>query len=34
MHTWLVWRRNLIAFTPLLFQNDRTVHAAIIAGEK
>ena len=21
MHTWMVWRRNLIAFTPLLFQN-------------
>ena len=20
MHTWMVWRRNLIAFTPLLFQ--------------
>lgn len=21
MHTWMVWRRNLIAFAPLLFQN-------------
>jgi enterochelin esterase-like enzyme len=21
MHTWMVWRRNLIAFTPLLFRN-------------
>jgi enterochelin esterase-like enzyme len=21
MHTWMVWRRNLIAFTPLLFQS-------------
>ena len=35
MHTWLVWRRNLIAFTPLLFQNDpHMVRPAIITGEK
>ncbi len=34
MHTWLVWRRNLIAFTPLLFQTDKhTVRPAIISGE-
>ena len=34
MHTWLVWRRNLIAFAPLLFQNDKhTVRPAIISGE-
>ena len=26
MHTWLVWRGNLIAFAPLLFR-DHTVHA-------
>jgi enterochelin esterase-like enzyme len=23
MHTWMVWRRNLAAFTPLLFQNEK-----------
>jgi enterochelin esterase family protein len=35
MHTWMVWRRNLIAFTPLLFQNDpHTIRPAIITGEK
>jgi hypothetical protein len=35
MHTWMVWRRNLIALTPLLFQTDvRTVRPAIITGEK
>jgi enterochelin esterase family protein len=22
MHTWMVWRRNLAAFTPLLFQEN------------
>jgi enterochelin esterase-like enzyme len=34
MHTWLVWRRNLIAFTPLLFQGDsRVVRPAIISGQ-
>ncbi|MFL6462940.1 MAG: hypothetical protein ACJ73N_00835, partial [Bryobacteraceae bacterium] len=22
MHTWMVWRRNLIDFAPLLFQNN------------
>ncbi len=34
MHTWMVWRRNLIAFTPLLFQNDaHTVRPAIISGQ-
>lgn len=34
MHTWMVWRRNLIAFAPLLFQ-DHTVHAQPLpAGEK
>ncbi len=34
MHTWMVWRRNLIAFTPLLFQGDtHTVRPAIISGE-
>ena len=34
MHTWLVWRRNLIAFAPLLFQNDlHTVRPAIISGQ-
>jgi enterochelin esterase-like enzyme len=34
MHTWMVWRRNLIAFAPLLFQRDmRTVRPAIITGE-
>jgi hypothetical protein len=21
MHTWMVWRRNLTAFAPLLFQS-------------
>lgn len=24
MHTWMVWRRNLIAFTPLLFDNPQS----------
>jgi len=34
MHTWMVWRRNLIAFTPLLFQSDiRTIRPAIITGQ-
>jgi enterochelin esterase-like enzyme len=34
MHTWLVWRRNLIAFAPLLFQaRERIVRPAIISGE-
>lgn len=34
MHTWMVWRRNLIAFTPLLFQGDsRVVRPAIITGQ-
>lgn len=35
MHTWLVWRRNLIAFAPLLFQSSatRVVRPAIISGE-
>lgn len=34
MHTWMVWRRNLIAFAPLLFQNEKhTVRPAIISGE-
>ena len=34
MHTWMVWRRNLIAFAPLLFQGDtHTVRPAIISGE-
>jgi enterochelin esterase family protein len=34
MHTWMVWRRNLLAFTPLLFQSDtHTVRPAIISGE-
>ena len=34
MHTWLVWRRNLIAFAPLLFQNNmHTVRPAIISGQ-
>lgn len=33
MHTWMVWRRNLIAFTPLLFQNDHAVRPAIISGQ-
>jgi enterochelin esterase-like enzyme len=23
MHTWMVWRRNLIAFAPLLFNNNQ-----------
>ncbi|MGA8026152.1 MAG: alpha/beta hydrolase-fold protein [Bryobacteraceae bacterium] len=32
MHTWMVWRRNLIAFAPLLFN---AVHAPVmIEGEK
>jgi enterochelin esterase family protein len=35
MHTWMVWRRNLITFAPLLFQNsNRVVRPAIISGEK
>lgn len=34
MHTWLVWRRNLIALTPLLFQNDaHAIRPAIISGQ-
>jgi enterochelin esterase family protein len=34
MHTWMVWRRNLIAFAPLLFQGDtHVVRPAIISGE-
>jgi enterochelin esterase-like enzyme len=34
MHTWMVWRRNLISFAPLLFQGDtHTVRPAIITGE-
>jgi len=34
MHTWMVWRRNLIAFAPLLFQsNDRVIRPAIVSGE-
>jgi enterochelin esterase family protein len=34
MHTWMVWRRNLIAFTPLLFQgNTNVVRPAIITGQ-
>jgi hypothetical protein len=36
MHTWMVWRRNLIAFTPLLFQNGsntRIIRPAILPGE-
>ncbi len=24
MHTWMVWRRNLAAFAPLLFQSSGT----------
>jgi enterochelin esterase family protein len=27
MHTWMVWRRNLIAFTPLLFKAGATTAA-------
>jgi enterochelin esterase family protein len=35
MHTWMVWRRNLINFAPLLFNDaNRTVRPAIITGEK
>ncbi len=34
MHTWMVWRRNLIAFTPLLFQGGtHVVRPAIITGQ-
>jgi enterochelin esterase-like enzyme len=34
MHTWMVWRRNLMAFTPLLFQGDtRVIRPAITSGE-
>jgi enterochelin esterase family protein len=34
MHTWMVWRRNLITFTPLLFQGDtHSVRPAIITGQ-
>ncbi len=34
MHTWMVWRRNLINFAPLLFNDaNRTVRPAIITGE-
>jgi len=34
MHTWMVWRRNLIAFTPLLFQSEgRVIRPAIITGQ-
>ncbi len=34
MHTWMVWRRNLLAFTPLLFGGEtHTVRPAIITGQ-
>jgi enterochelin esterase family protein len=34
MHTWIVWRHNLIALTPLLFRSDsRVVRPAIITGQ-
>ncbi len=34
MHTWMVWRRNLIAFAPLLFRTGPgNVSAAIVPGE-
>jgi enterochelin esterase family protein len=34
MHTWMVWRRNLLAFAPLLFkEGPRMVRPAIISGE-
>jgi enterochelin esterase-like enzyme len=32
MHTWMVWRRNLMTFAPLLFQH-APVRATIITGE-
>jgi enterochelin esterase family protein len=32
MHTWMVWRRNLIAFAPLLFQ--RSSGTASTSNEK
>jgi enterochelin esterase family protein len=34
MHTWMVWRRNLINFAPLLFtDSSRTIRPAIVTGE-
>jgi enterochelin esterase family protein len=34
MHTWMVWRRNLLSFAPLLFQHpDHLIRPAIISGE-
>lgn len=34
MHTWMVWRRNLINFAPLLFSGStRTIRPAIITGQ-
>lgn len=34
MHTWMVWRNDLVTFAPLLFR-DRTVRAMpMTAGEK
>lgn len=34
MHTWQVWRNNLIHFTPLLFRASSGVSAAITAPDK
>jgi enterochelin esterase family protein len=34
MHTWMVWRRNLMAFAPLLFQNAAHDAAVSTAGAK
>ena len=35
MHTWMVWRRNLVAFAPLLFRTvPGNVSAAIVPGER
>ena len=28
-HTWMVWRRNLAAFAPLLFQNNHLTNRTI-----
>lgn len=34
MHTWMVWRRNLIAFAPLLFQRNTGSAAPTSSNEK
>jgi enterochelin esterase family protein len=34
MHTWMVWRHNLITFAPLLFQNTSAAPSSPTAGSK